>query len=75
MPGPSVFPATNRKLHSGGERKTKPNVFKNGKYPGVAGFAILLSSPPLPFPIPLPFPHRFFVVLCDDLSDGAVVLP
>ena len=69
MPGPSVFPATNRKQHSGGERKTKPNVFKNGKYPGVAGFAILLSSPPLPFP------HRFFVVLCDDLSDGAVVLP
>ena len=75
MPGPSVFPATNRKQHSGGERKTKPNVFKNGQYPGVAGFAILLSSPPLPFPIPLPFPHRFFVVLCDDLSDGAVVLP
>ena len=59
MPGPSVFPATNRKQHSGGERKTKPNVFKNGQYPGVAGFAILLSSPPLPFPIPLPFPHRF----------------
>ena len=61
MPGPSVFPATNRKQHSGGERKTKPNVFKNGKYPGVVGFAILLSSPPLPFPIPLPFPHRFFL--------------
>ena len=77
MPGPAVFPATNRKQHSGGERKTKPNVFKNGQYPVVAGFAILLSSPPLPcpFPIPLPFPHRFFVVLCDDLSDGAVVLP
>ena len=79
MPGPSVFPATNRKQHSGGERKTKPNVFKNGKYPGVVGFAIVLSSPPLPLPIPLPiplpFPHRIFVVLCDDLSDGAVVFP